>query len=48
VLLLAEDIATESGLDWSGMRDIAALPELFGEGPAGPKIVTATPPITRG
>jgi murein DD-endopeptidase MepM/ murein hydrolase activator NlpD len=48
VLLLAEDIATESGLDWSGMRDIVALPELFGEGPAGPKIVTATPAITRG
>ena len=48
VLLLAEDIATESGLDWSGMRDFIALPELFGEGPAGPKIVTATPPITRG
>ena len=48
VLLLAEDIATESGLDWSGMRDIVALPELFGEGPAGPKIVTATPSITRG
>jgi Peptidase family M23 len=48
VLLLAEDIATESGLDWSGLRDIVALPELFGEGPAGPKVVTATPPITRG
>jgi murein DD-endopeptidase MepM/ murein hydrolase activator NlpD len=48
VLLLAEDIATESGLDWSGMHDIVALPELFGEGPAGPKIVTATPPLTRG
>ena len=48
VLLLSEDIATESGLDSSGMRDIVALPELFGEGPAGPRIVTATPSINRG
>jgi murein DD-endopeptidase MepM/ murein hydrolase activator NlpD len=48
VLLLAEDIATESGLDASGMQDIVALPELFGEGPVGPKIVTATPSINRG
>jgi hypothetical protein len=24
------------------------MPELFGEGPPGPKVVTATPPLTRG
>jgi murein DD-endopeptidase MepM/ murein hydrolase activator NlpD len=48
VLLLAEDIATESGLDWSGIRAVVAMPELFGEGPPGPKVVTATPALTRG
>jgi Peptidase family M23 len=48
VLLFAEDIATESGLDWNGIRDIVAMPQLFGEGPPGPKVVTATPALTRG
>jgi murein DD-endopeptidase MepM/ murein hydrolase activator NlpD len=48
VLLLSEDIATESGLDWTGIRDVVAMPELFGEGPPGPKVVKATPPLTRG
>jgi hypothetical protein len=24
------------------------MPELFGEGPPGPKVVTATPSLTRG
>jgi murein DD-endopeptidase MepM/ murein hydrolase activator NlpD len=48
VLLLSEDIATESGLDWTGIRDLVAMPELFGEGPPGPKVVTATPSIPRG
>jgi murein DD-endopeptidase MepM/ murein hydrolase activator NlpD len=48
VLLLSEDIATESGLDWTGIRGVVAMPELFGEGPPGPKVVTATPSLTRG
>jgi hypothetical protein len=48
ILLFAEDIATESGLDWSGIRDIVAMPDLFGEGLPGPKVVTATPSLTRG
>lgn len=48
VLLLTEDIATKSGLDWTGIRDVVAMPELFGEGPPGPKVIKATPSLTRG
>jgi hypothetical protein len=48
ILLLSEDIATKSGLDWTGIREVVAMPELFGEGPPGPKVVTATPPLARG
>jgi len=46
VLLQAQDIAPYSGLDPSGFERVLDADPLFGEAPAGPKIVYAQPGFT--